>query len=387
MHDWLPAIDRAVRYVSQNWPVFAFLATAAGFFLARRRYKIPIIQPFEEIAHKQREYRRTEEQEAFRRRMLDRHLQLGNGLLSDYHLKAAREEFEYALGIDPNSVPAQLGLMKARVFEPILKNDYDPDVSVRRIQLILDELPGDKHALLFMGILHLRIGTHDDHEAARDYFRKALVVDDRLVPAWVNLGYMADVEHDPDRAMELYRKAYETSPWNLSALNNLAYHLVRSGNYAEAAHKCRVIIALNPNNLISYWNLSNALRLDGDLAGAEKVLMEANPLFQSDEQWDLGRNNTNWFFQTADDGSGVEFDSVAAKRAYTSYSLAATRLALGDDAGARSVLKSAAATDPDGKAAAFISYQLTLLGRLHSSHANVRTQFERMLSKARPSDT
>ena len=378
--------NEVIRYLSTNWPVFVCVITAAGFIFARFRFGVSVFQPLEEISYRQQAYKKEGKSEDFRKRMVQRHLSLGNQLITDFHLPAAREEFEYALGIDPVNTEAQFGLLKTRVFEPIADNDYDPDISARKIEQILDESPNDEHAKLFLGVLHMRLGTEQERTIARKFFREALDLDSKCTLAYINLGWIADVEGDPVQACEFYRKANEASPFNLTALNNLAYHLLRLGEYAESAEKSEEIVAINKNQLISYWNLSNALRLIGKLAEAERVLATARGLFSEEEVWKLKRNSVNWFFQTHDDGTGVLFETIDEKRCYTSYSLGATRLMLNDEDGARQVLSGIQHGACGRKALEFLAYQCTLCCRAHPEVEDPSQRLVKLLeSISRPS--
>lgn len=313
-------VSAALRFLVAYWVIlvagFSVVGLAVGWF----RFGVSPLQAQEERAHRQRDYRRTAEQVAFRRRMVDRHLKLGEVFLDSSLLAAAEQEFRQALALDATNVEAQFGLIKAGIFKPITEDQHQPSVAERRLKFILEERPGDKHALLFLGTLYTTI----DIDEARRYLLSALEQDPNLAAAHLNLGFLCDLTADPDHAIERYEKALELAEWNQHALNNVSYHYVRQGRFEEAVKKLRLLLSLDGEALIAYWNLSNALRYMDQHEAAYVRLKQLYRLIEDDELLKRPDNVTPWFFETAADGSGegVLFEELAQKKMYSLLSLA-----------------------------------------------------------------
>jgi tetratricopeptide (TPR) repeat protein len=313
-------VGAALRFLAAYWVVLVACFSVVGLAVGWVRFGVSPLQAQEERAYRQREYRRSTEQVAFRRRMVDRHLKLGEVFLDSSLLAAAEQEFQQALALDPTNVEAQFGLIKAGIFKPITEDVHQPSVAERRLKFILEERPGDKHALLYLGTLYTTIDTDE----ARRYLFSALEQDPNLAAAHLNLGFICDLTADPDHAIERYEKALELAEWNQHALNNVSYHYVRQGRFEEAVKKLRLLLSLDGETLIAYWNLSNALRYMNQHEAAYLQLKQLCRLVEDDELLMKPTNVMPWFFETAADGSGdgVLFEVPVQKRMYSLLSLA-----------------------------------------------------------------
>lgn len=134
-------IFNSIKFLSSNLPLFLSLISIIVILLGWRVKGISLLQPLEEIAYKQENYRRLQELRQFKKKMVIRNLKLGNSFLDAYNLEAAKTEFEKALNIDPTNIEAHMGLIKSEVFQPLEKDPayYDPDIAVKKIDLIMKE--------------------------------------------------------------------------------------------------------------------------------------------------------------------------------------------------------------------------------------------------------
>ena len=112
-------ILNSISFLSSNWPFFLFLISIIVILIGRIFKGISILQPLEEIAYKQQNYRGVQDRRQFKDRMVIRNINLGNSFLDAYNLEAAKTEFEKALNKDPTNIKAHMGLIKSEVFQPL----------------------------------------------------------------------------------------------------------------------------------------------------------------------------------------------------------------------------------------------------------------------------
>ncbi|MCA9492479.1 MAG: tetratricopeptide repeat protein [Myxococcales bacterium] len=114
-----------------------------------------------------------------------------------------------------------------------------------------------------------------DVEGALDAARMALELDDRLGPAWVNLGVARRRHGDQDGAERAYRRAIELEPDQLSAWRNLGMLLRLEGRTDAAAEL--LSLADRPGRrdpftllVLGDWSLEA-----GDVEGADRFFRRA----------------------------------------------------------------------------------------------------------------
>ncbi|HVS83131.1 MAG TPA: tetratricopeptide repeat protein [Pyrinomonadaceae bacterium] len=366
----MQTLIKGIGFVSSNWVVFLFLISILAVLIGRIGFGISIFQPLEEIAHRQDEYRRKEEQEQYRTRMVNRHIDLGNRFLDVWQLDAARTDFVSALKLDPLNIEAQMGLFKADVFKPILENDFDPEIAEKRLQMILRERQNDRHALLFLGSVYM----HIEQGTALDFLQAALEQDSSLAAAYVNIGLIYDMQNKPDDALAMYEKAAEFSEWNQMVLNNLGYEYIRKREYEKAISKLELLLNLDDRCLIGYWNLSNAYRLCGAFDNAYLLQKQLIRLLDNPNVTSLSRNDGIWFFQTEPD-RGAKFYDLSQKQCYSYYSIALTSFILGNEDEARRFMEIAQALDVDDRTPAS-EFLISNLNRLAEEQSPVISKLD-----------
>jgi tetratricopeptide (TPR) repeat protein len=289
-----------------------------GVLIGWAVFNVSPLQPLEEISFKQREYKRKEEQNEYRKRMVIRHLKLANSFLNVSQLEAAKIEFENALKLDPGNEDAHFGKLKAEVFEPIVNKDYDPEIAEKRLNLLLQERPNDPHIFVFLGDVYRNIS----HEQALTFYKKASSVDPSVAAAYIGMATIYDMDKNSGEAIRMYEKALELSNWNQTYLNNLGYQYLQRKNYKEAINKYELLLKLDYRYLLTYYTLSSAHRLIGNLDHSYWYQKRLITLLDDAKVVSLPCNQGVWFFHT--DSRVVYFYDYPMRKCYAYYSAALT---------------------------------------------------------------
>jgi tetratricopeptide (TPR) repeat protein len=332
--------NQVIKFITSNWPIFlsggSIISALAGLLI----FDISPFQPLQEIAYKQAEYQRKEQQEELKKALVARHLQLGNLFLNDRHVDDAIIEFKAALELDPLNNEAQDGLFKSKFFEPIAARDYDPDIMEKKLKVLLERNPNDAHAFLFFGEIYHLI----DGEKAIEYYKKAMKRDPALTAAAsFGIGVIYTLQNKFDEAQKMYERACRLSPWNQQYLDNLSYQYYLNKEYDKAISHADSIIRLNGTYLAAYYTISKAYREKGkwDLAifyqtQLVKLLQDTSVTFQK-------YNRDPWFFPI-DEGNGffpVYLTDVESKICYAYHDLALTCCLFQDVESARYIMEQA----------------------------------------------
>lgn len=110
-------------------------------------------------------------------------------------------------------------------------------------------------------------------EAARE-FEQELQLDATNANAAYELAELHRKSGDLDKARELFELAVKYYPDFEEAQVGLGAVMVSSGKHDQAVPHLRKAIALNPEDEVAYYRLSQAYRALGDSAGQEKALAE-----------------------------------------------------------------------------------------------------------------
>ena len=127
----------AADHVQNRWALYALAVSVLAALVAWKVFHVSLLQPLEEKAHQQAQYRLTQEQNRFKDIILRQQLAFGKSLLDIGAYEAAREEYAEAVKLAPASIDAQLGLHKAKIFSRNSK-EFNPAVIERRINMVLD---------------------------------------------------------------------------------------------------------------------------------------------------------------------------------------------------------------------------------------------------------
>ena len=365
----------ALSYISSNGPIFLLFLSLFGVLIGWVIFDVSPLQPFEEIAFKQSEYRLSAKQESMKSEMVSRHLKLGNTFLNVMQLEAAKNEFEEALKLDPCNLSAQKGLFKSELFLPIMENDYDPEIMEKRLNLILEENPDDPHAYLFLGRLYMDI----DYEQALTYYEKAIDKDPSIAAAYFGIGTIYDLQNKPDDAITMYEKALNLSKWNQPFLDNLGFQYCQRKEYQKSIQQYELLLRLNPRFLPAYYTISNAYRLTGNLEQARSDQEILIKLLDNKNVTSLKRNKEMWFYSF--NSEIVFFYDYPEKKYYAYYNLALTYYLLGNETEAIQYVKKANDLQIDKNleldVKKLINYDIDNLQEEESSFLNRTEEFRR----------
>jgi TolB-like protein/cytochrome c-type biogenesis protein CcmH/NrfG len=177
----------------------------------------------------------------------------------------AEVAFRRALGSNPNSVDAMLGLAS------ILEMEQRLEDAERVLQKAIDLQPGNWRSMDWLGSLYFTAGRFGE---AADAYRKVVLLD----PAnWIghgNLGNALMMSGDFDAALASLDEslAIQRDAFFLSSLGTIHYYL---GEYDRAAEIQEEATEMLPNASFAWLNLGDALRFSSHPEDAEAAYMRA----------------------------------------------------------------------------------------------------------------
>ncbi len=340
----LKAADSFFRWFSPNLAAVVLVVAMLAWISASFFYKdVSILYPVEEIMTrisefkvKQGKYRDRIDKLKFKKKLLKRHLDLGNSFLNDDRHKPAKKEFERALKIDPLNIKAQTGLSKTGIYEDFAdRKNYSPETVKRRIDAILKENGKDPHANALLGNLYLRL---DLPEKARRHYKTAIESGKKIASAYFGMGYLHQkYDNDPDRALEMYEKAVDISPWNTRYLANMAGIRAEKKHFKKAVETYKKMIRLDPDFILSYCGIARAYIFAGKLKMARKYLEQRVLTMLNDpDKTEADKNRRPWVFRK------VYISKIPQKRYYALCLAAGIAAAQKEDRKAASFRKKAA---------------------------------------------
>ncbi len=231
------------------------------------------------------------------------HLSLGSAFFRDGYYTEAEASFQRALRDDPSSAEAQYGLgsvylkqnesARARAsFEQALKltasyPDTVPncwnnlgllatregriDDAIESFQAALRASPDYWIALENLGNAYRQQRRWDD---ARATLERAVGARPRSPEANYSLAMVYAQTDDTDRAYQYLQNALKFRPDYPEALNNLGILYLRTRRRDDAVEKFQECIRVAPAFDQSYLNLARVYSLEGDRAGARRVLLD-----------------------------------------------------------------------------------------------------------------
>ncbi len=148
----------------------------------------------------------------------------GVALLEQYQAEAAVKAFRDALALDPRNTLARVNLAIA------LLNVPDFEAADTAASAALQAVPNSPQAWYVRGLV---ARSQNRTTEAAGAFDKVLAVDAADVGARVNLGQLALLSRDYEKAITQFKAATEAEPYNGTALYNLGIALVRAGRSEE----------------------------------------------------------------------------------------------------------------------------------------------------------
>ncbi len=139
------------------------------------------------------------------------------------------------------------------------------DVSVQRLDRVIDENPDNVHAQFLLGRSHL----HSNEPAkAVPCFRKAIALKPTFAEAYDGLGVAYLDQEDYKAALRVYTDMKAKFPQNAAALEGLATASLGAGNLADSRTYAEQAVAMDPGS-------AQAARILGEVAYAEGRYGEA----------------------------------------------------------------------------------------------------------------
>jgi tetratricopeptide (TPR) repeat protein len=133
-------------------------------------------------------------------------------------------------------------------------------------------LSGDPQPELWKGLARARQG---DWLAAVNHYSVALQYNDKLAPAWVNLGLAYIELNQPNKAVYCLDHAIRVEPHNAANYFKRGAALAQWGKMKEAADSYSQAIRLQPNFAEAYFNRARAYSELGQAQLAEKDRAQA----------------------------------------------------------------------------------------------------------------
>jgi tetratricopeptide (TPR) repeat protein len=162
-----------------------------------------------------------------------------------------------------------LGPLLQQAKDAIDKNDFS--AALEPLQKYIAERPDDPYA-------HFQLGYADaglmHWEDAKAEFSRAIALDPKMAPAYLNLGLVL-MDSDPGRAAEAFRSAADLQPTESRPrfLSGLAQE--RAGKFTEAIEQYRAALVISPKDYECHFALGRALLRTNDAPGAEEHFREA----------------------------------------------------------------------------------------------------------------
>jgi tetratricopeptide (TPR) repeat protein len=162
--------------------------------------------------------------------------------------------------------------------------------AVNEYQQGLKSNPNDFTAYTRLGLSYIKLRQP---EKAIEVFKKAVTLRPKEVWAHTNLSYGYLEAGKFDEALEAAEQAVELDPQNAVAFNNLGYAHLRLGHYDESVKALKVSIDLDPTYVKAYSNIGQAYFSLGRHEEAAEILKQAVRL--NPNEWEphsvLGRTN------------------------------------------------------------------------------------------------
>jgi serine/threonine-protein kinase len=123
--------------------------------------------------------------------------------------------------------------------------------------------------ILKLATLEFRLGRS---ESARQRLEHLLEAQPNNQYVWENVAAVEAVYGDAKRAAALYERLIRIQPAR-PYLTNLGFVQFILGDYAAAAAAARRALVLEPDHLLTHFNLATALEAEGDLEGAQRLYL------------------------------------------------------------------------------------------------------------------
>lgn len=337
----LTCCTKTLDSITKYWVICAVVGTTVGLLF----FHINPSFYFEHVGFQQQQDSLQEEQINLKNQFVDFHNELGAQFLNEEEIEGARNEFSQALRVDPLNQNATKGLFECDVYSSIFNSSYNPDITKKQLDLLNTTYPNDPLPSLYLGDLYFGFGDITD---AKKSYQRAIDIDSSVAAAYNGLGAIYDSQNDTSNALVMYKKAYDSSPWNGKYRSNLAYEFSRVGDYKDSNVWIANTTTICPNSVTVYTAYISNLMNSGDFKNASMMQEHQIQLFEDKDIMNMSLNRGAFTFTL---GSG-EYISIPhdSEKFYAYYRMALIYYMLGNDKGALEyVNKASNLTDDDTK--------------------------------------
>jgi Tfp pilus assembly protein PilF len=226
----------AQEFIGRYW----FWSTITLFVFAWIFFGADPFYPIKKWASASKEINALLEKRAYEQELSGSYVDLGNSLLLVEKFSDAEDAFNRALKCNPYGKEAEYGLAKSHLLSFSLKNEFDPQVISRRIELLRKSMP-DKNKI--------------DAPVAFAEARLAFAEDGSI-----------------DTVIKILKSAIKEAPGYAAANNLMGLAYIRSGDFQNAITSFGLACAHAKYNIDFLMNLANAYELSGNIPSADSVL-------------------------------------------------------------------------------------------------------------------
>src|SRR5258708_14976999 len=257
----------------------------------------------------------------------DLYARMGDILLGRGAWDAAEDAYRNAQQINPDSLAATRGMVKAQVFKPpVGEKYYIPEVVDAKLDYLLSLYPDDDQLLVLKGT---RYEDQGDDKDAIAWFQKAVDKNPKSLGGYTSLGfhYLGRKYFDVDLAIKNLEKAVELDPYFPVANLNLGYAYILTFNSNEALQHLNKSYQTSPKWSAAY-SLGEAYRYAGDLRMAaewHQIALRGLTDSHSDQDPFVEQTESTWNYMplTRQDRETLKYIvtvySMEEKKAFTYY--------------------------------------------------------------------
>jgi protein O-GlcNAc transferase len=252
----------------------------------------------------------------------------------------ARAHFEKSVRANAAYAPAHFHL------GALLWNNGEQEQGLNELQTAakLDPNVFDYHYRL--GSAYLRLNRFDD---AIPELKQAVSINARSAPAWTDLARSLQQKGDLEGAVDAFAKATTLDPANDGLRNMYAYALIETRQAKKGIEESQRILSHNPKDTSALMNIGYANLKTGDFDAAEKAYRE---MVAVDANSAAGHYDLGIALKSKDQIEAAQHEFREAIRldpslAQAHYSLGISDWQLGDFAGLAEEMRAAIKSSPD----------------------------------------
>jgi len=337
----LKSCTKTLDSITKYWVICVAVGTAIGLLFFH-------INPgfyFQHVGFQQQQDNLQEEQINLKNQFVDFHNELGTQFLNEEEIEAARNEFSQALRVDPLNQNATKGLFECDVFSSLFNNSCNPDITKKQLDLLNTTYPNDPLPSLYLGDLYDGFG---DIANAKKSYQRAIDIDSSVASAYNGLGVIYDSQNNTSDALAMYKKAYDSSPWNGKYRANIASELGSLGYYKDSNAWIANTTRICPNSINVYTKYIGNCMSSGDFKNASMMQEYQIKLFEDKDIANMSLNRGD-YTSVLRSGEYVYIPHDSEKF-YAYYRMALIYYMLGNDNGALEYVNEANnLTDDDTK--------------------------------------